>query len=674
MYENRSPIRSLAPSNSIPMNRLSSSIPSDPKQSSEAQEGVTRPEEYDDITTQSDTPKQFHHRTKSTVNITIWLPEIASFLFALLALVAIVILLAARKDKPLPNWPSVLNINSLVAIFSSISKAALLLSISGCIGELKWIWFAKPQRVSDFDRFDSASKGPWGALLLLFKRPGNICASLGAFITILTLAIDPFAQQVLQFNNCLRPIKESSATIVRTNNYSVGAFAYGDGHAFLDAKMTATLYQGLLNPPPNTSALVSTYCQTGNCTFPNARGTAYTSLAMCSSVEDISHTISEKDPVRVSSSYETWNLKLPSGLQLLEMGALATAGVNPFSEDSDHPLLTLEALMVNTNCSVFSSGDCPVKPWAIRATLSPCLHIYANVSYNNSIFKESISSTTMLPYVYGFSFYALAGDYPSLPSIDCSPSESRQGTKTQATSRLAGGQRYANYLDQPNDPDTLWYDPSCTYVFGYGASSALRNSLLSTFFGSVDAPNNISVPPGLFDTKLGDAWLLSLYADGQANLSSVVMYMEGLATSITATIREGGDVSNSAPALGTVLKNQTCVGVKWAWLGLPVALVILTLVFLVATVIQSGRYTRVGAAGAGRKPWKSSSLPLLWCGMSDETRAKYERFDEVKKMEESGDHVKAALRRQWWDEYEEPGADGFGQGRWALREESVFDR
>lgn len=674
MDETRSPIRPWAPIDSIPMNRLSSSTPSDLKQSSEAQEDVTRPSEYDDLATQSNTPKQFRHRTKSTVNITIWLPEVASFLFALLALVAIVILLAARKDKPLPNWPSVLNINSLVAIFSSISKAALLLSVSECIGELKWIWFGKPQRVSDFDRFDSASRGPWGALLLLLKRPGNICTSLGAFITILTLAIDPFAQQVLQFNNCLRPIEGSSATIVRTNNYTVGAFGYAAGTPSLDTKMTATLYQGLLSPPPNTSALVTTYCQTGNCTFPDVRGTAYTSLAMCSSVEDISHTISEKDPVRISSSYGTWNLKLPSGLRLLGSGALATAGVNPPNEDSDQPILTLEALMVNTNCSGFSSGDCSVKPWAIRATLSPCLHTYANVSYNNSIFKETISATTMLPYVSDLSFYALAGDYPSLPGIDCSPSESRQGTKTQPTSRLARGQRYVNYVDQTNDSDTLWYDPSCTYAFGYGPTTGLRDSLQTTFFGSVAGPKNISVPRGLSGQKIGDAWLLSLYADGQANLSSVVMYMEGLATSITATIREGGDVSNSAPALGTVLGSQTCVGVNWGWLGLPAALVLLTLVFLVATVIQSRRYTRAGAAGAGRKPWKSSSLPLLWCGMRDDTRGRYERFDEVKKMKESGDHVKAALRRQWWDEYQEPGADGSGQGRWALREEAVFDR
>ena len=672
MNEIRPPVRPRAPSDTIPMNRLSSSTPSDPKQSSEAQEDVAPPSDYDDLTTQSNAPKKVRHYSKSTINI-IWLPEIASFLFSLLALVAIVILLAARKDRPLPKWPSLLNINSLVAIFSSISKAALLLSISECIGELKWIWFANPQQVSDFDRFDSASRGPWGALVLLLKRPGNICASLGALITILTLAIDPFAQQVLHFDNCLRPIEGSSATIARTSNYTVGAFLLALGNPTLDTKMTATLYQGLLSPPSNTSALVSTYCQTGNCTFPNARGTAYTSLAMCSSVEDISHTISEEDPVRISTSYGTWNLTLPSGLYLLGSGALATAGVDPPNEDPDQPLITLEALMVNTNCSGFSSGDCSVKPWAIRASLSPCLHTYTNVSYNNSIFKESISSTTMLPYVSDLSFYALAGDYPSLPGTDCSPSESRQGTKTQPTSRLARSQRYVNYVNQTNGSDTLWYDPSCTYAFGYGPTAGLQSSLRNTFFGSVVAPNNVSLPRGLSDEKLGDAWLLSLYADGQANLSSVIMYMEGLATSITATIREGGDVSNSAPALGTVLGSQTCVGVNWAWLGLPAALVLLTLVFLVATVIQSRRYTRMGAAGAGRKPWKSSSLPLLWCGMRDETRARYGGFDDVKKMKKSGDQVKATLRRQWWDDYEEPAADDFGQGRWALREESAYN-
>src|SRR5207253_3218886 len=107
-------------------------------------------------------------------------------------LIAIVVLLTLRQDKPLPTWPSLLGINSLVAIFSAIFKVALLYPIVEGISELKWIWFATAKSVNDFDRFDSASRGPWGATKLLAKRPSNLFASLGALIMILSLGVDPF--------------------------------------------------------------------------------------------------------------------------------------------------------------------------------------------------------------------------------------------------------------------------------------------------------------------------------------------------------------------------------------------------------------------------------------------------------------------------------------------------
>ena len=625
-------------------------------------------------TMRKDVRKTARRCPQSVINMT-WLPEITIFFLAVFALVAIIVLLAARKDKTLPDWPSLLNINSLVAIFSSVLKAALLFSIAECIGELKWIWFANPRSVRDFDRFDSATRGPWGALKLLFKHSGNISASLGAFITILTLAIDPFTQQILQFGICLRPVEGSSATVARTNNYTIGAFTFAVGSPSVDQKMTAALYQGVLNPAPNASTLISTYCQTGNCTFPNSNGTAYISLAMCTSVEDISQLISGHGS-NEEDLYETWDYKLPSGLRLLGGSILTTAQVDPEVQDQDTPLLTLEVLMIKTNCSEYdasSSDECSKTPWAIRASLSPCINTYGSVSYNNSIFEEHIVSMTLLPFTAELGFYTLAGDYPSLPGIDCYPSQNSQGNKTVPTNSLAKGLRSVNYANKSNKSDTLWYDPSCTYAFSYGPTSGLKTSFQDLFFGSVSEPQNITIPRGLADQRVGNAWILSLYADGQANLSSATDYMDGLANSITATIREGGDASNSAPARGTALHSETCVGVNWGWLALPAALVLLTLVFIVMTVIQSHRNTRPGTAEAGREPWKSSSLPLLWCGMLDGTRVKYGRFDEVEAMKESGDGVRVTLRRHWWDEHKESGRYGNSHGRWALREESDVD-
>ena len=83
-----------------------------------------------------------------------------------------------------------------------------------------------------------------------------------------------------------------SARVARTNNYTEGTYSSAVGTPDVTTRMTATLYRGLLDPPANSSALLSNFCQTGNCTFPQSRGISYSSLAMCSKIEDISTQIS----------------------------------------------------------------------------------------------------------------------------------------------------------------------------------------------------------------------------------------------------------------------------------------------------------------------------------------------------------------------------------------------
>ena len=59
-----------------------------------------------------------------------WLIEIVSLLLAIIALAAIVITLSLHQNKPLPQWPSLISINALIAIFTAILKAALMLPVA----------------------------------------------------------------------------------------------------------------------------------------------------------------------------------------------------------------------------------------------------------------------------------------------------------------------------------------------------------------------------------------------------------------------------------------------------------------------------------------------------------------------------------------------------------------
>jgi hypothetical protein len=49
----------------------------------------------------------------------------------------------------------------------------------------------------DFEIFDKASRGPWGAIVLLLRTRGRSLAALGALLIVLLLAIDTFFQQVV---------------------------------------------------------------------------------------------------------------------------------------------------------------------------------------------------------------------------------------------------------------------------------------------------------------------------------------------------------------------------------------------------------------------------------------------------------------------------------------------
>ena len=78
----------------------------------------------------------------------------------------------------------------------------MLLAATESIGQAKWLLFRKQSRnLADFKTIDEASRGPWGAFQLLcrFWNGRTILASAGAFIVLVSLAVDPFTQQILSY-------------------------------------------------------------------------------------------------------------------------------------------------------------------------------------------------------------------------------------------------------------------------------------------------------------------------------------------------------------------------------------------------------------------------------------------------------------------------------------------
>jgi hypothetical protein len=153
-----------------------------------------------------------------------WKWEALSAAVCLLCQAALVSILQSMDQKPLSRWTAPVSLNAAVSILTTASKSLLLLVVAECISQAKWRLFTKPQRLLDFDVFDNASRGPFGSLKVLLKRRFYLnWVFLGACITILSLAIDPFAQQVLSMSQRAVPMDLDTVSISYNHYYENNA-------------------------------------------------------------------------------------------------------------------------------------------------------------------------------------------------------------------------------------------------------------------------------------------------------------------------------------------------------------------------------------------------------------------------------------------------------------------
>lgn len=119
----------------------------------------------------------------------LWMWEILSVAMAALALVAIVITLALHKDRSLPKWPSEITINALIAVFTAVFKACLMMPIAEGIGQLKWLWYQKSRPLRHMEQWDLASRG---RLACLLYRPDS--NPLYSFISLRKVGLHAYNQ------------------------------------------------------------------------------------------------------------------------------------------------------------------------------------------------------------------------------------------------------------------------------------------------------------------------------------------------------------------------------------------------------------------------------------------------------------------------------------------------
>ncbi|TQB71198.1 hypothetical protein MPDQ_007728 [Monascus purpureus] len=547
--------------------------------------------------------------------ISYWWLEFLSYAVAAITLMAIITVVMVYQDKPLSQWPHFISVNTLLSIFLSIFHTLVLFPVVEALGEVKWMWFHRPNSLRDLDRLEEASRGAIGSLKLLFAGPRSPPAIAGACIIVALLAIDPITQEIVQYHNCKHIVPGEVGLIPRTNNYTAAGTHLGPLDVALDAPMAAAMYQGLINPSriDSTSSIPFT-CTTGNCTFTQAiPDVSFASLAMCATAQDISSSIQFHNETEVynqtdPSTHQTYSSRftnvfwsIPSGAQIGQTTMLSTSGGGVYSLDFD-------ALMFTTRGCPDPNFACAGNPWAVHFSLFPCIQFYS-ADISNNILNESVLSSKPLAFNTLDQSYSLAGNYPSTPSTKCTRSLQHEGNNSIPTFEYDGIDVYYSQTQMAMvggavNSTIYYYPPECVWFFSRASYKAISQHLPNFFWG-----RNLSSPYASPNITEGDLWLQRLYAGGAVNLSSAKTYIESLASAMTITMRQQGDASNSAPAKGTMWHLQTCIHISWNWLSVAFAMLSLAITFSVWVIQRSVMACRHSYP---RNPWKSSILPVAF--------------------------------------------------------------
>ncbi|KAK8127374.1 hypothetical protein PG984_008482 [Apiospora sp. TS-2023a] len=235
-----------------------------------------------------------------------WTTEILSLVAAAACVGAMVGLIFAYDKKPQDEWSAPVTLNALVSVLSVVVKGSLLFSVCEALSQWKWLLFTKDHRpLIDFERVDRASRGPLGCVNILMRFwSGYRVLSLGTFVALLTITLDPFTQQIIHTRNEVvftnfPPFKYNpdDGFLVYNNNFTGGDLSYvsnwvgnsRNGSYYwvkwsttIPVAMESAIMYGLDKNLTTVRRQTGYRCPSADCRWP-----PYKSLAVCSECNTI---------------------------------------------------------------------------------------------------------------------------------------------------------------------------------------------------------------------------------------------------------------------------------------------------------------------------------------------------------------------------------------------------
>ncbi|CEJ92004.1 hypothetical protein VHEMI07685 [[Torrubiella] hemipterigena] len=514
-----------------------------------------------------------------------WLIELITSLAGLLLLIAMAAVFWSMNGKPLSAWPGPVSLNTVVSILSTACTAALMHGVSAFIGQLKWLQFKQePQKLSHFEKFDEASRGPWGSAVFLTTVKWNL-ATLGAAITILRLAFGPLAQQVVGIEQRNVTASNDQISFGYTTVYNRNLVGQGIGNSGLssrpqDAAMQSAILQGLYN-----ITVPEIFRCTGSCRWKGS----YVSLGFktdCNNVTQATlNTASCGSEPNLPSS-NNCNMTTPGGIDIatrfIFTQSATTYYMNTTFDDSlwdtpkGLPRILQTAIYRATVDSNFNSSHVNVT----ECSLSLAAYRYTNASADGNEFSfGQVEEIDFELGSWGVSDGPLTFRVNASQTLD---------TPTMEISSIDLG-ALANFFSS-NVVVSQWVAGNFEN-HGFGVSAALS--------GDVDIPGRF----------------------------------QKMATSMTSYLRSRPD---SKLALGETLTPTPFVVIHWPFMLGPVVIEVAAILFAICTIIQNRRSRKVPL-------WKSLALPVLECQYDDQFGLIHSEVKDIKEMKKTAETATVRL-------------------------------
>ncbi|KAF2877054.1 hypothetical protein BDV95DRAFT_481603 [Massariosphaeria phaeospora] len=614
------------------------------------------PDQYDPYSTSKDTPagSSTPRLPPARSAFVSWILELVAVGFSIVAHVAIIVILNQYNGKPLAAWSSAVSLNTVIATLGTVARTTLAFAVGACIGQQKWSWLRKRNdSLVAFERFDEASKGPMGGTKLLFWLKLRHWATLGALVTVGTVAFDPFLQAVISSTGRLVDMPlNAECTIGQASKIDIGKLFIAEtgpearvittaGNITFygvttrsDFGLTGSVYNGF----QDAAALVSFQCATGNCTWPT-----YSSAAVCSSCVDVGHHLKRvkgsgdagssfvgPTNIRASGDYTSFSLpyanltnydgRIPQAevSELMKSGesmltAFVVSNTTNIPEDTV-AFQNMETLLISF-ATIKSSDEWrnsqvsweDSTPSATECALYLCSNVYESVD-REGVLKERIINS-----------WANRDPESWEPESHCSGNPECAKGFAEKVSALQSEWGQSKGLATPfwkasdlrlvippeesaHLPENLTRQFNITHTAVKSTMDFLRGFASLAAAPSDSTKNQMAYPA--YHIDIMPPVIDTLWAS--TNLTTT---FENLARSITTHLR------NVAPDRhrGTVQSWVFHFKVNWAFLAFPLAMLLLGIVYVLLTIIEATRL---------HLPiWKEGLLPVLLHGFDDATQS-----------------------------------------------------